>query len=288
MSENCTNSNGFKEAVCIEVQRIFDSCSDRDCLENLELIFDVPAAYQAIECAAFVKTRCVEVVSTFFSIEPVPFNKGFFSVDITYTFNAEVEVYQSTCTSPSVFTGHTTFNKKVLLYGSDGNTKYFSSTDECGATQINGCCSCFTNLPKASVSVVEPICLDCKIVCKRPCTPKHDCVCGVSYECCPPVLANDGQAETKAPPRSQKTVVITIGMFSIVSLSRAVPLLIPAYDYCVPQKECSNSSDSPCELFDKISFPTDEFFPRSLNDCSHSYGCDCSSSCCDTTSPSCD
>ena len=53
-------------------------------------------------------------------------------------------------------------------------------------------------------------------------------------------------------------------MFSIVQLQRPVPLLIPVYDYCIPDKECSTNTDSPCELFNRIEFPTDEFFPKGL------------------------
>ena len=38
MAEFSTNPYGFKEAVTIEAERIFDSCSDRDCLEDLEVV----------------------------------------------------------------------------------------------------------------------------------------------------------------------------------------------------------------------------------------------------------
>ena len=34
-----TNKGCFKDAVCIETQRIFDSCQDKDCLEDLEVVF---------------------------------------------------------------------------------------------------------------------------------------------------------------------------------------------------------------------------------------------------------
>ena len=29
----------FKEAVCIDAERIYDSCSDKDCLEDLQVFF---------------------------------------------------------------------------------------------------------------------------------------------------------------------------------------------------------------------------------------------------------
>ena len=61
MSENRANSNNFREAVCIEAQRIFDSCSDKDCLEDLEVIFTDGAAKTIIDNATFIKCKNVEV-----------------------------------------------------------------------------------------------------------------------------------------------------------------------------------------------------------------------------------
>lgn len=59
-----------------------------------------------------------------------------------------------------------------------------------------------------------------------------------------------------------RRVYITLGQFSIIRLERDTQLLIPAYDYCLPEKECSDpGGDDPCELFSRISFPVDEFFP---------------------------
>jgi hypothetical protein len=59
-----------------------------------------------------------------------------------------------------------------------------------------------------------------------------------------------------------KQVVATIGLFSIVKLARLTQLLIPAFDFCVPNKRCVASTDEdPCELFETIDFPIDEFFP---------------------------
>ena len=53
-----------------------------------------------------------------------------------------------------------------------------------------------------------------------------------------------------------------IGLFIIVQIVRNVQMLIPTYDFCIPEKECTaSSSDSPCDVFSRIDFPTDEFFP---------------------------
>jgi len=73
----------------------------------------------------------------------------------------------------------------------------------------------------------------------------------------------------------QKRVYVSLGLFSIVKLQRDVQLLIPAYDFCVPDKECQTSTESnPCELFEKLNFPVDEFFPPTKNGNESSCGCE--------------
>lgn len=242
------NNNCFKEAVCIEAMRVFDSCSSQDCLEDLELTFCDPCTQELIDSADYIKCKCVEVVNTTFAIDPVPFNNGFFTVDLTYTFKVDLEVYKTGCSAPQFASGTTTFSKKVILFGSEGNTKYFSSDEHtCRPAPMKKkdgcscCCSCGTP-PRAAVSVVDPICLDTKLVCAK------------SESAC-------------------KKVLVTIGMFAIVQLQRAVPILVPAYDYCIPKRECSTNTDSPCEFFDKIQFPTNEFFPKGLENDSNC-GCE--------------
>ena len=60
----------------------------------------------------------------------------------------------------------------------------------------------------------------------------------------------------------QRRLFVTLGQFSIVRLERDSQLLVPVYDYCMPEKECScGSTDDPCCLFRNISFPVGEFFP---------------------------
>lgn len=59
-----------------------------------------------------------------------------------------------------------------------------------------------------------------------------------------------------------KRVFVTIGLFTIVRLTRKVELCIPVIDFCIPSNDCIQSADNnPCELFDRLSFPVDEFFP---------------------------
>ena len=57
---------------------------------------------------------------------------------------------------------------------------------------------------------------------------------------------------------------VTLGQFTLVRLERDTQLLIPVYDYCIPQAECScGDQEAPCGLFRNVAFPIGEFFPPS-------------------------
>ena len=77
----------FKEAVCIDTNRVYDSVSDKNCLEDLQITF--PDDVQSIvnNCCS-LKLKEVEVENVYMDVEPIPFNKGFYTVDITFFFQA--------------------------------------------------------------------------------------------------------------------------------------------------------------------------------------------------------
>lgn len=255
MNENLNSS--FKEAACIDVSKIFDSCSDKDCLEDMPVTFSA-ANQQLVNSSCYVKSSCVEVDTVSFAIEPVPFHSGFYSVDITYAFTVYVDVYPTANGVPTQISGTSAFTKKVILYGSDGHTKTFCSNQVSEYESNDGCCcTCKSTLPVACVSVVDPIVLDIKTTCRPlPTCPATD------------VCLNCNCDDVQPVPLGNKFVYVTVGMFSIVQLQRRVSLLVPTFEYCLPEKECTSNTDSPCELFDKLAFPVSEFFPKDLEDTS--------------------
>ena len=251
MNNLTTGGNCFKEAVCINAGRIYDSCSDRDCLENL-LVYFTDATQPIVDQSINIKCKDVEIKDIYLNVEEVPFNKGFYSVDITFFFEVKLNAYMTPIAPPTPITGLSTFQKKVILYGSEGNVKIYTSETN-GANDTSG-------LPVASIHSVKPICLAAKLVeCLQPrCEsiipiPEKICCCYDGCFCCIP---------------SVKQVFVTIGLFTIVQLERTVQIMIPAYDFCVPDKcgDCGTSSDDPCELFKKIKFPVNAFFPPRLNE----------------------
>lgn len=255
MADFGNNPYGFKDAVTIEAERIFDSCSDRDCLEDLEVTFPDYESVQLVNEATFAKAKSVEVANVYFQVEPIPFNCGFFSVDLTYTFDITMELSNASANTANTVVGTANFTKKVILYGSDGGTKYFTSftNGSDNSTQNSGYAD--VNLPKASVAVADPIVLNLKI-CSVP-----------AYSAC-----TDATCTEAVTVPARRAVCITVGLFSIISLSRSVPVMVPTFNYEVPCKDCSSSSgcgcttETPCELFEKIRFPSNEFFPKSLEE----------------------
>lgn len=78
-----------------------------------------------------------------------------------------------------------------------------------------------------------------------------------------------------------KRVYVTLGQFSIIRLERETQLLMPVYDYCMPDKECAcgGGEDDPCEIFRHVKFPVDEFFPPNTIACGDAFR-DVQSGCC--------
>lgn len=116
----------------------------------------------------------------------------------------------------------------------------------------------------SAIQVAEPVALSAKI-CDRP-------ICGCDSYCRIPDCICQRYGGEFEGHQCRNHVYVTIGLFSIVQIVRNVQMLIPAYDFCVPEKECVASSDNPCELFRRIEFPTNEFFPPKATDLD---GCGC-------------
>ena len=224
-------------------------------MEDLR-VFPTRASQCIIDKAINVKCRKAELLWVFIDVEPVPFNRGFFTVDVKYFYRITADAFCGVG-RPQEVTGIATFDKRVILFGSEGNAKIFSSKTNVGGVDEQKMLS--TNMPEAVVEVVDPICLNVKLV--EACDRRHHnsgcddlcdvpkCICG----CFDDELVLDD---------SEKRIYVTLGQFSIIKLQRNTQILIPSFEFCVPEKECVGSSDeNPCELFRKIKFPVDEFFP---------------------------
>ena len=114
-------------------------------------VFFTDRAQPVIDNALSVKCKDVEIITVYLDVEPVPFNKGLYSVDITFFFKVTLSAYSSPVVPPATVVGVAAFSKKVILFGSDGNVKVYCSTDPRNGSEHDN-----TNMPKASVHTVDP------------------------------------------------------------------------------------------------------------------------------------
>jgi hypothetical protein len=254
------NGSEFKEAVCIDAGRVFDSCCDRDCLEDLRVYF-CEEGQALIAEATNIKVKSAEVVDVTIDVSPVNLSHGFYSIDLTFYFIVDVDISNGPCGCPNDIKGIAIFNKTVVLCGGEGNVRTFSSDDAEESAEL---CCCRGNVsPTATVQVACPIPLTSRI---GPATTVTDNLATI-----PPCVLNFlGGCELSAPTEGN-VAYVTLGIFTIVQLVRKVQMLVPVYDFCIPEKQCEFTADTPCEVFRRIDFPTSAFFPAS---CPKS-GCGC-------------
>ena len=253
-----------KEAVCIQTMQIYDSCKSKECVDDIRVYFTA-SSQSIIDSAISVKAKEAEIIWVFSDVEPVPFNKGFYTVDIKYFFKVTLDVYCG-ATVPSKVSGLAVYEKKIVLFGSEGSAKIFSSKYRENEADIQNFRK--TNLPEAIVEVVDPIILSAKV------SDECKCGCGCDCQCIPSCVCRlfDEPLVTDVC----KKVYVSLGLFTIIKLERNVQILIPAYDFCLPDKECVPvKDDNPCELFGTLDFPVDEFFPPTKCDYEDTSSCGC-------------
>lgn len=234
-----------REAVCIHTKKIFDSCRDKDCVEDVRVCL-TPCAVPIVNAATDVRPKTAELLCVMTDVNELTFNRGFYTVDVRFFYRITGEALAPLLPSQE-FTGFAMFKKRVMLFGSEGNAKVFSS-DTCVP-----CCPRSSRMPIAVVEAVDPLLLSMTLVE----TTAED---AETFEIPQEIVQQfPGGLSFDCP---QKRVLVTLGQFSIIRLERDTQLLIPTYDYCMPERECvGGSDDDPCTLFSRIGFPVDEFFP---------------------------
>jgi hypothetical protein len=210
-----------------------------------------------------VRAKSAKLLFVTIDVEEITFNRGFYTVDVRYFYKIKGDAY-TLVNKPNEICGLAVFDKRVILFGSEGNAKIFTSNTVLGGLDQQAIAR--TNLPMAVVEAVDPIVLSMKLVDVK----EHRCRDNDIVDI-PCFIADSFEGELLLDP-GNRIVLVTLGQFSIVKLERNSQLLIPAYDYCMPDKECIGSNeDDPCSLFAKINFPVDEFFPPDTLECPDGY-----------------
>lgn len=259
MPEN-TNQE-IREATCIHAQKIYDSCQAKDCVEELRLYPTMPTA-SVLSAATSLKNGKAELLYVLMNVEPVGLGRGFYTIDMRFFYRITADAVIG-CTQTCPVCGLAFFDKRSVLFGSEGSAKTFTSHCSCAKVEANSL-SLQDNLPTAVLEAVDPILLSMKLV--DYCPTRHPCQCGeTSIGEVPAVILAAFDEDILLDEAGDKRILLTLGQFSILRLERDTQLLMPVYDYCLPTKECTTSQedDDPCELFQQVEFPASDFFPPS-------------------------
>lgn len=270
-----TTSN-FREAVCVHTNKVYDSCKSKECLRDIR-VYLCEEAQELINSdgIASVKARSAELLCVKIDVEQVRFNRGFYTIDIRFFYKIECEV-SCFVGRPKIIDGLSVFDKQVVLFGGEGGANIFSSRYVADGMDIQLCPD--SNKPQAVVEVVPPVLLDAKIVEPKTCC---NCCCCKLHEI-PRAISPCFGGDDIVLAEDNNQLFVTLGQFSIIRLERDIQLLMPAYDICLPRRDCSNSGtgeeQDPCSVFANFEFPVDEFFPpRNENADRDSYGGECES-----------
>lgn len=235
----------IREAVGVNTRKIFDTCLDKDCVDELR-VYPTVGSQTYLENALNVRPRSAELLYVDVTVSPISFNRGFYTVDCSYFYRVTGETFPA---GQSVM-GLAVFDKRVMLFGSIGSVMSFRSEDPHPA--VGG-----ITLPRAVVDAVDPIALQMTLADVTEPVPGEPELRDI------PDFITDAFPEPLLLTDTARRWLVTLGQFSIIRLERDTQLTIPAYEYLMPEKECpgNNDDDDPCTLFGRIPFPAEEFFP---------------------------
>lgn len=263
MSENrCScnaggTSSAARETVCIDTNRVLDSCRDKDCYENVRVYLTSVGQEILDRAASGVRVECAKILWTTVNVDPIRFNRGFYQVTARFYILVKLEACVGMGRTQE-FCGIAVLDKTVVLYGGEGNVSIFTSdptADRCTPWLGNNRSS---NTPIGVVETVEPVVLGIRAV--EPCNCPCACYCACTVDDIPRELLDQNTLCDLVDPANGNKLYISLGLFTVFRVERPAQFLISASDYSVPDKDCSCSEPAdPCSLFRTMAFPSGEF-----------------------------
>jgi hypothetical protein len=220
----------------IITNKVYDSCRRQDCLEIVALaaepvhindkLIEVGEVIPVPEGACSVMTGNFAVKKIAIADkEPSPFKKGFWDIQIRFVFEYDI-AFRRLDKSVIVCTkASSVYDKTFCLFGSD-SSDFVTTADVLGGESFDGGAPTVWVNAKAIALKAEFRCSHCD--------------------------------------RKPVDVLVTIGLFNIVKLSRVVFINVQSRGFCVP-RECDFNPTDPCEFFSSLDFPMDTFAPPAKN-----------------------
>ena len=245
----CGCAPGQGNGICIHTNKITDVCLDKDCIEDLRVYLTEPSQ-TLLNTSSGAKARSVELLQVYIDVEPLGFQRGYYSVDLTYYYRVRGEATANN-TRAGELDGVAVFQKRVVLYGQESSTKIFSSRT------LMPPASDVQQRPEAIVEVIDPMVLSSKVL-----EPSDNAPVELTEI---PAEVQDVLGQPVALNNGGRRQFVTIGQFSTIRLERDAQLTVPGGRYCIPQKSCcaeAGCQEDPCDVFSRIDFPYQAFYPQ--------------------------
>ena len=198
--------------------RVYDSCSDKDCLEDLRVYFTERDQMVDRPCGQRPGEKSRRLLTTYIDVEALPFNRGYYSCDLTFFFEVQVE-----CLFRSRRALHHRLRRRRVPETGDpvwqrGQVSRYSTANSVTTPRPPGD-AVPAMLPRCSVQVAEPIVLSAQLMdaCDR-CNCGCACVLRLLLQLYSGPASATGTAGTSATTNDGKIVYVTIGIFTIVQL----------------------------------------------------------------------
>ena len=254
----CAGVEFGHDTVYIDTNRILDCCRDKDCFEDVTVYLAAPCA-EILQACVNIRTKSAEIIAANIGLDEIPFSPGFYQINIRMFLKIKFEVCLASGRAEEIC-GLCVLDKSVILFGGEGNVSVFRSSSEEGSF----CAGILTkkkhtNLPTAVFEVANPIILGTKVAELVPGMRCGVCPCDI-----PECIADCFDGCMSFSSNMPRVITVSIGLFSVVRVERPGQYLVTGTEYAVPEKTCPpDCPENPCEMFRRMSFPVNEFYPPS-------------------------
>ena len=124
--------NEIRESTCIHTKKIYDSCQAKDCVEDLRL-YPLLSCQSTIDSAMSLRAGRAELLHVYMDVQPVGLGRGYYAVDLRFFYKVTAEATAG-CARSALVTGLAIFDKRSMLFGSEGRAKRFTS--DCACQQL--------------------------------------------------------------------------------------------------------------------------------------------------------
>lgn len=121
--------NEIRESTCIHTKKIYDSCQAKDCVEDLRL-YPTCSSQPIIDSAMSLRAGSATLLYVYMDVQPVGLGRGYYTVDMRFFYKITAEATAG-CAKCAPITGLAIFDKRSILFGSEGRSKHFTSENSC-------------------------------------------------------------------------------------------------------------------------------------------------------------